>query len=117
MIKRIGISIIMVVLLITARSVAQSTVTTRIKTQIYCSHCAQCETCGMRFDSELYKLKGLKSFSIDASANIITVSYNPKKINIDRIRQCISECGYDADDVPATEKGLSSLDSCCRKQE
>ncbi len=113
---RIGISLIsLVVMFATTKVSAQSTVTTEIKTQIYCSHCAQCETCGLKFDQELYKLKGLKSFTI--TGNIIKVSYNPKKISIDKIRECISKLGYDADDVKATEAGLNSLDGCCRKQE
>jgi hypothetical protein len=95
--------------------VQAQTATAEIKTKIYCSHCAQCETCGKRFDTELYKLKGLKSFTI--TGNIIKVSYNPHKITIDQIRQGIAGCGYDADDVKATPAGLSSLDGCCRKNE
>lgn len=93
---------------------AQKTVTTEIKTNIYCSHCIQCETCGLKFDTELYKLTGLKTFSI--VGNIITVSYNPQKITLDKIREYISNLGYDADDVKATVVGVNSLDGCCKKQ-
>lgn len=117
MLKQISITFCTILWLSIMNVVAQNTVTSEIKTKIYCSHCTQCETCGMRFDSELYKLKGLKSYSIDPLTNIIKVSYNPKKVTLDRIKQCISECGYDADNIPATEKGLNSLDGCCRKQE
>lgn len=112
--KNIAI-ILLIVLAFAANASAQSTVTAEIKTKVYCSHCAACETCGLRFDQELYKLKGLKSFSI--AGNIIKVSYNSKKITIDKIRECISNCGYDADEVKATEAGLNSLDGCCKKQE
>lgn len=94
---------------------AQKTTTVEIKTKIYCSHCLQCETCGLKFDKELYKLKGLKSFTIDATANIIKVSYNAKKITLDKIRECISNCGFDADGLKATEAGLNGLDDCCRR--
>lgn len=117
MIKRISISIILFLGLLSVSATAQNTVTVEIKTKIYCSHCTQCETCGMRFDSELYKLKGLKSYSVEPLLNVIKVSYNPKKITLDKIKECIANCGYDADDLKATEKGLSSLDGCCRKQE
>jgi mercuric ion binding protein len=113
MILRISISILLLIFIGIGKIHAQ-TKTVEIKTKIYCSHCTQCETCGQRFDNELYKLKGLKSFTI--SGNVIKVSYNPKKINIDQIRQCIANCGYDADEVKATEAGLATLDGCCRQE-
>jgi mercuric ion binding protein len=116
MMKHISISLFIAWTLVTGNLLsAQNTVNADIQTKISCSHCSQCETCGLKFDEELYKLKGLKSFTIQG--NTIRVSYNPKKINIDQIRLCISNCGYDADDVKATEAGLSKLDGCCRKQE
>lgn len=114
--KRILISLF-VCLLFSATTVSSQTVTAEIKTTIYCSHCTQCETCGLKFEQELYKLKGVKSFTVVAESNIIKVSYNPKKIMLDKIRQCIASCGYDADEVKATEAGLNSLDGCCKKQE
>jgi hypothetical protein len=116
MIKKISITAFCMALFClttTLTITAQKTVTTEIKTKIYCSHCNQCETCGLKFDQELYQLKGLKSFTV--VGNTIQVSYNPKKISLDKIRECIANCGYDADDVKATEKGLSSLDGCCKK--
>ena len=70
----------------------------------------------MRFETELYKLPGLKTFSIDPAKNIISVSYNPKKVTIEKIRECIAACGYDADEVKATEAGFNSLDGCCKPQ-
>lgn len=116
MIKKSSAFVLVVItLLLSSKISAQSTVTAEIKTKIYCSHCSQCETCGKRFDQELYKLKGLKSFVVEG--NILRVSYNPKKLNIDKIRTCISNCGYDADDVKATEAGLNSLDGCCKKSD
>ena len=114
MITRICISFLLVLAAGLGKVQAQ-TKTVEIKTKIYCSHCTQCETCGQRFDTELFKLKGLKAYSI--TGNVIKISYNPKKIDLDKIRQCIANCGYDADDIKATEAGLNSLDGCCRKQE
>ncbi len=114
MITRICISLLFVLAVGVGKAQAQTS-TVEIKTKIYCSHCSQCETCGQRFDAELYKLNGLKSFTI--TGNVIKVSFNPKKITIEKIRECIANCGYDADEVKATEAGLASLDGCCRKKE
>ena len=63
MISRICISLAFVLVAGFSKVQAQ-TKTVEIKTKIYCSHCTQCETCGQRFDAELYKLKGFKAFSI-----------------------------------------------------
>lgn len=114
MIARICISLAFILIAGLGKIQAQ-TKTVEIKTKIYCSHCTQCETCGQRFDAELYKLKGVKAYSI--AGDVIKVSFNPKKITLEKIKTCISNCGYDADDVKATEAGLNSLDGCCRKQE
>lgn len=98
------------------KAIAQKTITNEIKTKIYCSHCTQCETCGLRFDNELYKLSGLKSFTLVVASNIIKVSYNPQKITLAKIKETIANCGYDADDIKATEVGLNSLDGCCKEK-
>jgi mercuric ion binding protein len=116
MIKRISFLIVVGIALFFVQNIsAQKTVTVTIQTKVYCSHCSACETCGLRFDTELYKLTGLKNFTL--AGNTITVSYNPKKLTINKIKECIANCGYDADEVKATEAGLKSLDNCCRKTE
>lgn len=115
MIKNISIFIVLLIAGITTSEISAQTSTVEIKTKIYCDHCKQCETCGQKFDQELYKLKGVKDFSV--TGNVIKVSYNPKTVTVEQIRQCIANCGYDADDVKATEAGLSKLDGCCKKRD
>ncbi len=86
-----------------------------IKTQIYCDHCKQCETCGDKFNKELYNQAGIKNVEIDSKANTITVIYDTRKIDIDKIRLHISKLGYDADNIKADPEGLAKLDGCCKK--
>jgi len=86
-----------------------------IKTRIYCDHCKQCETCGDKFNKDLYNEDGIKRVDVDPKANTITVIYDNRKTDIDKIRSIISKLGYDADEVKADPAGLAKLDGCCKK--
>ena len=85
-----------------------------IKTTLHCSHCKECETCGLKFKTEMLKIKGVKMYELDDKAQTFTIYYNPKKTNLQAIRERIAKLGYDADDVKATEDGIASLDGCCK---
>lgn len=89
--------------------------TSVIKTTIYCDHCKECETCGDKFNKDLYNEDGIKRVDVDAKANSITVIYDIRKTDLDKIRLFISTLGYDADDVKADPAGIAKLDGCCKK--
>lgn len=86
-----------------------------IKTMIYCDHCKQCETCGDKFQKDLYNETGIRRVDVDPKAMTITVVYDSRKIEADQIRKAISRLGYDADDLKADPAGLAKLDDCCKK--
>lgn len=90
--------------------------TSVINTKIYCDHCKQCETCGDKFNKDLYNEDGIKRVDIDSNANTITVIYDTRKTGIDKIRLLISKLGYDADEVKADPAGIAKLDGCCKKK-
>jgi hypothetical protein len=46
----------------------------------------------------------------------VTVTFNSKKTDEQKIRETISKAGYDADDVKADPKGVTKLDDCCKKK-
>jgi periplasmic mercuric ion binding protein len=85
-----------------------------IKTTLHCNHCKQCETCGLKFQTELLKIKGIKMYELDDKAMTFTIYYNPKKTTLQAIKECIAKLGYDADEVKATAEGIASLDQCCK---
>lgn len=85
-----------------------------IKTVLNCDHCKQCETCGLKFQTEMLKIKGVKMYELDDKAMTFTIYYNPKKTNLRAIKEGISKLGYDADEVKATAEGIASLDGCCK---
>jgi mercuric ion binding protein len=85
-----------------------------IKTILNCDHCKECETCGLKFKTEMLKIKGVKMYELDDKAMIFTVYYNPKKTDLQTIKVAISKLGYDADEVKADPAGYEKLDDCCK---
>ncbi len=86
-----------------------------IKTQINCDHCKQCESCGGRFDREIPFIIGIKNYSFDEKAMTISLTYITKQTTPEKLREAISNIGFDADDVKANPKAVAKLDDCCRK--
>jgi periplasmic mercuric ion binding protein len=84
---------------------------------IYCDHFNECESGKARLEKELVLSPGIKSVQFDLQAMTISVTYNSKRTNEQKIRELISKMGYDADDVKADPKGREKLDDCCRKKE
>ncbi len=89
--------------------------TLNVKTEIFCDHCLECETCGQNLIPSIYNLKGVKKITIDSEKNIISVVYQSKNITPEEIRMAISKRGYKADDIPADPNALAKLDGCCKK--
>lgn len=85
-----------------------------IKTVLNCDHCKECETCGLKFKTEMLKIKGVKMYELDDKAMTFTVYYNPKKTTLQTIKVAISKLGYDADEVKADSAGYEKLDDCCK---
>ena len=85
-----------------------------IKTTLNCDHCKECETCGLKFKTEMLKIKGVKMYELDDKAMTFTIYYNPKKTTLQAIKEGIAKLGYDADEVKATAEGIASLDGCCK---
>ncbi|RRB02723.1 heavy-metal-associated domain-containing protein [Larkinella rosea] len=76
---------------------------------------AICEMCKERIERNLAFEKGIKESNLDLKDKVVTVRYNPKKTDVNKIKATISKTGYDADEVMADEKGYAKLPSCCKK--
>lgn len=91
--------------------------TITIKTQIYCSHCMQCESCGKNINDHIREAnKGISKVEVDSKTNTITVTYDTDKTNPESIRTAINKAGYDADDQKAPAAAVGKLDGCCKKK-
>jgi copper chaperone CopZ len=75
---------------------------------------AICETCKKTIESYLSFEKGVKKSNLDLETKIITVVYDPKKTDLDKIRLAITKSGYDADSLPRNPKAYKRLPECCK---
>jgi len=89
--------------------------TTQIRTQIYCDHCLNCESCGPTIQQAAYAVEGVSKVKVQPEKNIIVVTYDPEKTNLLTIKLSIANAGYDADEIKASRDGLSKLDGCCKR--
>jgi len=76
---------------------------------------AKCEMCKERLERNLTLTKGVKEAFLNLNDKVMTVTYNPKKTDVARIKAAIAGTGYDADEVVADQKAHDKLPGCCRK--
>jgi periplasmic mercuric ion binding protein len=76
---------------------------------------AICEECKERIERNLAFEKGVKEATLDVDSKVLTVKYNPKKTDINKIKTNVNKSGYDADEMPADADGYKKLPTCCKK--
>lgn len=76
---------------------------------------AKCEMCKERIEKNLTFTKGVKEAFLNLDDKSVTVTYNPKKTDVDKIKAAISKTGYDADEVIADQASHDKLPDCCQK--
>ncbi len=79
-----------------------------IKTSAVCIMCKEAIEYDLAFE------KGVKSAELDVPSKIVTVVYNPKKTDADKIRQRITKVGYHADDFKCDSAAYEKLPFCCK---
>jgi copper chaperone CopZ len=94
--------------LLSTFSFGQKTTTSQIQTS------AQCGDCKERIEGKLNYTKGIKFAELDDQTKIVTVKYDPKKIDLVAIKQTIAKIGYDADEVKAAKEDVEKLPKCCQ---
>lgn len=75
---------------------------------------AECESCKERIEEKLNYTKGIKFCELDVESQLLTVRFDPKKIQLDEIKKIVSDLGYDADDVKANSVAQEKLPACCK---
>lgn len=76
---------------------------------------AMCDMCKHTLEKAMAYEKGVKKADLNVESKIFTITYNPKKTNIEKIKNAINKAGYDADENPADPKAYENLNACCKK--
>lgn len=75
---------------------------------------AECDECKVRLEEVLNYTKGVKYSNLDVASKVLEIKYLPSKISLEKIKQMISELGYDADEVKANPTAYEALPACCK---
>ena len=78
---------------------------------------ARCENCKTRIEAYLKRYDGVTEITVNYRKGETKVKYVTDRINFEDIKTAIANCGYDADDVPATEDAYNRLPKTCKKFE
>ena len=76
-----------------------------------------CDDCKNRIETYLKRYDGVTYVLVNWHQKNVTVKYLTDRTNIEEIKTAISNCGYDADDVPAFEDAYKRLPKTCKKPE
>ncbi|MGB3005861.1 MAG: heavy metal-associated domain-containing protein [Chitinophagaceae bacterium] len=78
---------------------------------------ALCENCKVRIETYLKRYDGVTEIIVNYRKGETKVKYLTDRTDIEQIKTAIANCGYDADDVPATEDVYNRLPKSCKKFE
>lgn len=76
-----------------------------------------CDDCKARIETYLKRFDGVTYVLVNWRQKNVTVKYLTDRTNIEEIKTAIANCGYEADDVPATEDAYKRLPKTCKKPE
>lgn len=100
--------ILMMLMITIGVASAQSNDTLTVKSTTVCGMCKATIEKAMAYE------KGVVNSDVDYRAQTVTVIYNPKKTDAEKIKKAITMTGYAADDIPADEKAYKRLRDCCQ---
>ncbi len=75
-----------------------------------------CGQCKQRIQKSM-NIKGVRSSNWDMSTQMLTVSYDPSRITVDRLHKLVADVGHDTEKMKADDKVYEALDECCHYRE
>lgn len=72
-----------------------------------------CEMCKKRIEKAALNVKGLKVANWDIPSNILSISYNSEKVNLQEIQTAIAKVGHDTPLRKAPDDTYNELPICC----
>ncbi|NND63247.1 MAG: cation transporter [Flavobacteriaceae bacterium] len=73
-----------------------------------------CFMCKTRIERASLKTKGVKSAVWDINTHMLSLIYDGRKTDLDKIENNIAAVGHDTKRITATEEAYNSVHECCR---
>ncbi|MFT5383041.1 MAG: mercuric ion binding protein, partial [Saprospiraceae bacterium] len=73
-----------------------------------------CNMCKRAIEGNVKLLAGINEAVWNKETDQMTVSFDPKVITFDAIKQKIADTGYDSDTHRATKEAYNNLPGCCQ---
>lgn len=73
-----------------------------------------CGMCKKRIESSLKGVKGVSEASWDVKTKMITITYDPHVITLEKVKSLIAEVGHDTDEIKAKDSVYNQLPGCCQ---
>lgn len=74
----------------------------------------KCGMCKKRIEGAVNELEGVQSANWDVESKMLTVKYDPSKVEEMDIHKQIASVGHDTEKVKATDEAYSNLMGCCK---
>jgi mercuric ion binding protein len=71
-----------------------------------------CDMCKTRIETGL-KMDGINKAEWDQKTKMVTVTYDPSKINVDAMQKKVASLGHDTDKYHAPNEVYAKLPDCC----
>ena len=72
-----------------------------------------CEQCKKIMMENIPQWPGVKECAYDMKTAKVTITFDAKNTNVDKLREGIRHLGYDADNVKADPEARAKLPKCC----
>lgn len=106
--KKIKIITISILFVLISNTALAGNKTLKIKTS------AICDMCKNRIELVVNNLKGVKKSFLNLKTKVLIVKFDDKILTEEKIKNTISEAGYDAGDIKKDLKAYAVLPSCCK---
>ena len=73
-----------------------------------------CEMCESKIEGALKKNEGVFKKDWNSETKMLSVTYDPAKINLTQIKQKVADAGYDSDEIRAKDESYNKLHKCCQ---
>ncbi len=109
---KIMLCVVVAVIILPAAASAQEkkkTDTVEIQTSAICGMCKE------RIEGDLAFERGVRKVDLNNETKIVTIEFNTRRTDKEKLKKAISKIGYDADDILADQKAHDRLPACCQK--